>query len=114
MISRETGLPISENEHIIQSLFDIATTEVGTRVMRRNYGSILIPSIDAPLNAITRMQIASSLTLAFAQFEPRAEVRAIQLTADREGRTEILIDAINKRTAERFKGQIDREGARLQ
>ena len=50
MISRVTGQTITEDEHIIQSILDIALTAKGTRVMRRDYGTLLVPKIDAPMN----------------------------------------------------------------
>ncbi len=40
-MSRETGVTLVELEHIRQSVRDILTTPLGSRVMRRNYGSLL-------------------------------------------------------------------------
>lgn len=100
MIDRNTGLPISENEHIIQSLLDIATTAIGTRVMRRDYGTILVPKIDAPMNAEYRMLLMSSLMMAFTQYEPRIEIRRINLKIDIPGKPEITIEAVKTDTNE--------------
>lgn len=41
-MNSETGKTISGIEHLKQSIVDILTTPVGTRVMRRDYGSISI------------------------------------------------------------------------
>ncbi|UNM95511.1 GPW/gp25 family protein [Ignatzschineria rhizosphaerae] len=102
MIDRNTGLPISENEHIIQSLLDIATTAIGTRVMRRDYGTILVPKIDAPMNAEYRMLLMSSLMMAFTQYEPRIEIRRINLKIDMPGHPKIEIEAVKKETNDTF------------
>ena len=40
-MNSQTGLSISEVEHIRQSVRDILVTPVGSRVMRREYGSLL-------------------------------------------------------------------------
>ena len=47
-MNSQTGLSISEVEHIRQSVRDILVTPVGSRVMRREYGSLLSQMIDQP------------------------------------------------------------------
>lgn len=100
MISRETGQMINEDEHIKQSMLDIALTAKGTRVMRRNYGTILVPTIDAPMNDEYRMMLMSSLMIAFAEFEPRVEVRKINVNIEEPGKPTIFLEAVKKRTGE--------------
>lgn len=39
MMDRATGLAISELAHLRQSMGDILTTPIGSRVMRHEYGS---------------------------------------------------------------------------
>lgn len=41
-MSRETGKALDEAAHISQSIRDILTTPVGSRLMRRTYGSLQI------------------------------------------------------------------------
>ncbi len=45
-MNSHTGLSISEADHIRQSVRDILLTPVGSRVMRREYGSLLSALID--------------------------------------------------------------------
>ena len=47
-MNSQTGLSISEVEHIRQSVRDILVTPVGSRVMRREYSSLLSALIDQP------------------------------------------------------------------
>jgi phage baseplate assembly protein W len=47
-MNRQTGLSLSEAEHIRQSVRDILVTPIGSRVMRRDYGSLLAAMIDRP------------------------------------------------------------------
>lgn len=56
-MNRNTGIGISDSEHISQSMRDILLTPVGSRVMRREYGSLLSALIDMPQNPALRLQI---------------------------------------------------------
>ncbi len=49
MISRETGKLLTEIEHIKQSLADLISTPIGSRLMRRDYGTQLANLIDQPI-----------------------------------------------------------------
>ena len=51
-MNRETGAAISTVEHIGQSIRDILTTRLGTRVMRREYGSLLPELVDHVLDQL--------------------------------------------------------------
>lgn len=68
--------------------------------MRRNYGTILVPKIDAPMNGEYRMMLMSSLMIAFAEFEPRVEVRHINVNIQAEGKPSFQVKAVNKRTGD--------------
>lgn len=46
-MNRETGAAIGELAHIKKCITDILTTRIGTRVMHREYGSLL-PELVAP------------------------------------------------------------------
>ncbi|MBD3768115.1 MAG: GPW/gp25 family protein [Gammaproteobacteria bacterium] len=48
-INAQTGKPLSGIDHLRQSISDILTTRVGTRVMRRDYGSQLPELADNPM-----------------------------------------------------------------
>ncbi|ELY5272404.1 baseplate assembly protein, partial [Yersinia enterocolitica] len=47
-MSRNAGQTITDADHISQSIADILITPVGSRVMRRAYGSLLSELIDQP------------------------------------------------------------------
>jgi len=53
----KTGKPLSGVAHLRQSIRDILTTPLGSRVMRRNYGSRLFDLVDNPLNDQTLVEI---------------------------------------------------------
>ena len=77
-----TGKPIEGNAHLAQSLGDLLSTPIGSRVMRRDYGSLLFGLIDQPLNPATRLLIFAASALAIRQWEPRLRVKrfGLQLT----------------------------------
>ena len=78
-MSRSTGLVVTDGDHLHQSLHDIATTRIGTRLCRRDYGSLVPDLIDQPVNNITRLRLMSALAAAYIRFEPRVRIQRVQL-----------------------------------
>lgn len=76
-MNRETGAAITDVEHIRQSLRDILITPQGTRVMRREYGSLLSVLIDQPQNPALRLKIMSACYMAILRWEPRVTLTTI-------------------------------------
>ncbi|HFK7950544.1 baseplate assembly protein [Escherichia coli] len=76
-MNSHTGLSISEVEHIRQSVRDILVTPVGSRVMRREYGSLLSALIDQPQTPALRLQIMSACYSAIQKWEPRVSLSTI-------------------------------------
>jgi phage baseplate assembly protein W len=73
----QTGLSISEADHIRQSVRDILVTPVGSRVMRREYGSLLSALIDQPQTPALRLQIMAACYSAIQKWEPRVTLSTI-------------------------------------
>lgn len=59
-MNSQTGLSISEIKHIRQSVRDILVTPIGSRVVRREYGSLLSALIDQPPTPALRLQIMAA------------------------------------------------------
>ena len=66
-----TGRSVSDLAHIRQSVADILLTPIGSRVMRREYGSLLPELIDQPVNAATRLKAMAAVVMALLRWEPR-------------------------------------------
>lgn len=112
-MDKQTGLTIADEQtHIRQSIADILQTPVGSRVMRREYGSQLFELIDRPLNSVLLLQIAAASVMALQRWEPRVEVSRFQpsfdpatpsiLTANidvtlRQSKTRLTFDNVNLR-----------------
>ncbi|MCE1974267.1 GPW/gp25 family protein [Enterobacter roggenkampii] len=76
-MNSQTGLSVSEIEHIRQSVRDILVTPVGSRVMRREYGSLLSQMIDQPQTPALRLQIMAACYSAIQKWEPRVSLTTI-------------------------------------
>lgn len=99
-ISRFTGLPISLEAHIEQSIMDIITTRIGSRVMRRLYGALAPDLVDRPATDHTFMMLMSSAVMAILSDEPRVTLSRLYFTPSdvMSGRVEMRIDAMIKET----------------
>lgn len=95
-----TGKRSAGRAHLRQSIRDILTTPIGSRVMRRTYGSRLFELVDAPMNAGTVAAMVAATAEALARWEPRYRVRKVaigaagtgHITVDLEG--EILPEGV--------------------
>ncbi len=77
-----TGSPISGNAHLAQSIADILSTPLGSRVMRRDYGSLLFDLLDQPINGSLPMLLRAATAIALRRWEPR--LRLTRVTIDGE------------------------------
>lgn len=75
-----TGAAISGSPHLAQSIRDILTTRLGSRLMRRDYGSLLPELIDQPFNGATRLQLYAATAMALMRWEPRITLSRVQVT----------------------------------
>ena len=92
-LNRSTGGQIGDLAHIWQSIRDILTTPIGTRLMRRNYGSEVPSLIDQPLNGVTRLRVMSAAVAAIVKWEPRVSVQAVSFAIDGEGAMSVDLEA---------------------
>lgn len=76
-IDANTGKRLSGLAHLRQSIRDILTTPIGSRVMRRDYGSRLYELVDAPINRETLLDLYAATAEALAIWEPRIEVEEV-------------------------------------
>lgn len=77
---RHTGKRIDGEAHLRQSITDILTTPIGSRVMRRDYGSLLFELIDQPMNEATRVRLFGATATALQRFEPRFRLTRVGLS----------------------------------
>lgn len=88
-INANNGKHLRGIEHLRQSIQDILTTPIGSRVMRRDYGSRLFSLIDAPTNQETITDIYAATAEAIARWEPRFQVTQVRISHAQPGRVEM-------------------------
>lgn len=84
-LNRETGAPLAGFEHVRQSIGVILTTPIGSRIMRREFGSEVFDLIDRPMTDQVILAIYAASVMAIARWEPRYEVsgcRIVKTEAD--------------------------------
>ena len=92
-MNRETGSAIGTLDHITQSMTDILTTRIGTRVMRREYGSLLPELVDHPFNDVTRLRVYAATVMALMRWETRISLSRVQfLGATLQGQSELDLE----------------------
>lgn len=78
-MDRQTGAQLAGDDHLAQSIGDILTTPIGSRVMRRDYGSLLFELLDRPINPATRLLCVMATALALGRWEPRIAVQRVEI-----------------------------------
>ena len=87
MMNRHTGQRLDALAHLRQSIGDILATPIGSRVMRREYGSLVPELIDHPDNIATQVRVYAAVASALMRWEPRFRLTRIESLreADRPG-----------------------------
>lgn len=86
-----TGKSLADDDHLRQSITDILTTPVGSRVLLRDYGSRIFSLIDAPLNALTKLDLYVATIEALLIWEPRILPIIVNSSADESGRVTLSL-----------------------
>ena len=91
-VDAQSGGPVAGAAHLRQSIGDILTTPIGSRVMRRTYGSGVFELVDAPLNPANIARIVAAAAEAIDTWEPRYRVRRIQVATAGAGHVSLDLD----------------------
>ncbi|HDR9024821.1 TPA: GPW/gp25 family protein [Burkholderia vietnamiensis] len=99
-MNASTGRATAGLPHLYQSIAQILTTPLGTRIARRDFGSELPYLVDAPNNGEARVRLYAATATALMQWEPRLRLTRVQLSADdlMEGKTVIDIEGYTTET----------------
>lgn len=94
-MSAVTGRKLSTKEHISQSITDILLTPLGSRIQRRDYGSMLPELIDQPQSDALVLQMMAASVIAITQWEPRIKVTALEFDlGGSSGAALLTLDAV--------------------
>ncbi len=88
----ETGHPITGWDHVVQSIIMILTTPVGSRVMRREFGSEVPSLIDRPITPRVILAVYAATANALRRWEPRFRLTRCELAqATATGRLHLVL-----------------------
>lgn len=91
-MNKSDGSTISDIDHIRQSITDILTTPVGSRVMRRLYGSDIFVLLDSPMNGATKLRLMAATVMAIINWEPRVKITSMNMTVATNGDVVIYVE----------------------
>jgi len=83
-INTATGKPVAGSAHLRQSIRDILTTRIGTRIMRREYGSELPRLVDNPMNDLLKLELFAATADALVRWEPRFRLDRVYIESASE------------------------------
>lgn len=79
-MDRHTGRPLDGADHLAQSIGDILSTPLGSRLGRRTYGSDLPELFDQPMNDRGRLLVFAATAQALMRQEARLRLSRISLS----------------------------------
>ena len=98
-MDRTTGKPLDGLAHLQQSIGDILGTPVGSRVMRRDYGSLLPRLIDQPFNTATKIRLVAAVATALMRWEPRVRLSRVSMAlGDQPGQVVVTLEGVRTDT----------------
>lgn len=94
-LKREAGGLTGGFDHVLQSIRDILATPIGSRVMRREYGSELPWLVDKPMDDRWILKVYVAAARALARWEPRVSItKVLVVSADQAGRLGLSFNGI--------------------
>lgn len=91
-MNASTGRAIDGMDHIRQSIKDILTTRIGSRVMRRDYGSLVPELIDHPSNPANVLRLQAASVMAILRWEPRVRITRTAFAIGFDGSALLSLD----------------------
>lgn len=89
-----TGGPLDGVAHLRQSIRDILTTPIGSRVMRRRYGSRLFELTDTPVTPALATALVAATAEALDAWEPRYRLTRVQVAAATPGHVTLDLEGV--------------------
>lgn len=76
-MNNTNGRRIDGIDHLRQSVVTILTTPIGSRVLRRDFGSRLYDLLDKNITQSLKMQMFAATVEALRKWEPRLDVKRV-------------------------------------
>lgn len=98
-----TGKALSGIDHLRQSIRDILTTPLGSRVMRRDYGSRLFELVDRPSDPQLLLELYAATAEALAKWEPRFALENVQAESVSDGQITLTLTGAYRPSGQHIK-----------
>ncbi|MCZ2203995.1 GPW/gp25 family protein [Bartonella sp. A05] len=93
-MNKTTGKALMDVDHLRQSILDILSTRIGTRVMRRDYGSNVPNLIDVPINNTFSVSLYAAVAEALDKWEPRFKLEKIDVQLVETGKISLFLEGV--------------------
>ena len=90
-IDAATGTVIGDDADIRQSIATIIATPIGTRVMRRPFGSMLFELVDSPATPRGALRLIAAVADAVGRWEPRVMFVSATVVPAADGRATLSV-----------------------
>lgn len=101
-MNMDTGEPLDGLAHLKQSLVILFNTRVGTRVLRRDYGSDLPNLVDRPADDELRVDMYIAIAEALSKWEPRLALQEAGMTVLKPGVIDFSLTAVDLENQKRL------------
>ena len=88
-----TGAQLDEIADIKNSIADIVKTPVGSRIMRRDYGSHCANIVDSPGNEAGALRLIAAAADGIARWERRVAMKSARVVPAFDGSAQLVITA---------------------
>lgn len=99
-VCAHTGRLLDRQDDISQSVLTILTTPIGSRVRRRDYGSLLPDLVDSPANAAGILAIIAATADAITRWERRVVFNGASVDPSFDGQMGLFLDLTDRETGE--------------
>lgn len=100
MMSRQSGVGLTELEHIKQSLEDLISTPIGSRIMRRDYGTQVANLLDQPTSEALYLKCYSTIYSAILRWEPRIDITKLNISEFNGSQTVLDLEGVLTQTGQ--------------
>ncbi|KAF0810436.1 GPW/gp25 family protein [Alcanivorax sp. S71-1-4] len=105
-----TGKTMPRRDYLQQCIRDVLTTPIGSRVMRRAYGSLLPELIDQPLHGATLLRSYAATATAIMTWVPSVQIQRVLLIVS-EGGLVVDIETVENGTVGQLQVPLGLKGA---
>lgn len=90
-MNAHTGRWIRDYGHLRQSLQKIVSTRIGSRIERREFGSLIPDLIDSPINQQNTLLLYAAVVTSIMKHEPRLKINQVSVELGSEAQPTLYL-----------------------